>query len=157
NCLMSWVVVVFIFQLGNAQDLGSFRSQKPFEWRGNFQAGSFSSIRNTNEPGTDPFSWYVNANASLSFYGVTVPFSVAYRDRRSNFYRPYTRFSLSPYYIWARIYLGHSQMHFNPYAISGMSVFGAGVELNPGKFRFSVLNGTVQNPKIAVDPVANIS
>src|SRR5690606_27106222 len=88
---------------------------------------------------------------------VTVPLSIAYRDRRSNFYHPFTRFSLSPYYKWARLYLGHSQMHFNTYALSGMAVFGVGAELNPGKFRFSVINGKVQNPKIALDSISTIT
>ncbi len=141
----------------HAQDLATIREQKPFAWTSSVQTGT--AIYHRDGPGafSAPFSWYLNGNLRLSFYGMHIPANFSIRNQFYNYTVPFTRFGIQPSYKWIKLYAGHNQIFYSPYTLAGMTMLGAGVELTPGKWRVGAMSGVVQNPKTVVDSIAGIS
>ncbi|MEL6392734.1 MAG: hypothetical protein AAFR97_08260, partial [Bacteroidota bacterium] len=95
----------------------------------------------------EPFGYSLQASATVSIYGLSVPFSLTYRSNRfATGYRfPFNRYGLSPTFRWAKVHLGTRTMTFSPYTLAGRSFQGVGVELTPGKLRLSALRGRLEN------------
>ena len=155
-------VLLFLLFLAGAggaasQDFSGFTKVKPFDWSASINAGLTSVNSNSNKALYSPFAYSFGINSSLSVYGFDLPFSFIFRDRQASYGASFSRFSLSPSYKWAKLYLGHSQLEYNKYLLSGMQVYGVGVEINPGVFRFAVISGKVYNPKILSDTLTQHS
>ena len=88
-----------------------------------------------------PFSYVLSGNVNISIYGYSIPLSFVVSDRNSQFRQPFNQFGLSPKYKWATLHLGYRNIRFSPYVLNGHTIYGAGVELNPGKLRFGVVYG----------------
>jgi len=50
-------------------------------------------------------------------------------------------FSFAPAWGWGRVYAGDFSTSFSEFALSGVSLYGGGIELFPGAFRFGVVAG----------------
>lgn len=133
------------------QDLSGFKKLKPFDWTASVNAGTTAVRNNANNSLYSPFAYSVGVNASISIYGFNLPLSFTYRDRQASYGASFSRFSLTPSYKWAKLYIGHSQVEYNRYLLSGMQIFGLGVDLTPGLFRLAVISGKVYNPKVVYD------
>jgi hypothetical protein len=133
-----------------SQELSNIKENKPFEWDGNLNLG-FNSFHSTQNNNYSANSFYIGAQLNFKIYGINMPFSMVYRDRSSNFDVPFSRFSFSPSYKWIKLHLGHNSINMNPYVLSGIQIYGAGLELNPGKLRFSIIKGEIKNTKLIVD------
>ncbi len=136
-----------------SQDIAEIKKQKPLDWRAGLSLGSNFSTTNTNVPTTSPFGYYINANASMSIYGVAIPLSFSYRNQQFNYSKPYFRLGISPSYKWARIYAGQNSLSFSPYTLAGVTFIGGGISLTPGKFRLTVMAGNLQNPRAILDSI----
>ncbi|HMS97911.1 MAG TPA: hypothetical protein PKA12_04160 [Saprospiraceae bacterium] len=147
-----FIFIIMLIPLGSStQDLTGFKKLKPIDWSASVNAGTTSVINNAKNSLYSPFAYSVGVNASLSIYGFNLPFSFTYRDRQASYGASFSRFSLTPTYKWAKLYIGHSQVEYNRYLLSGIQIFGLGVDLNPGLFRLAVITGMVYNPKVVFD------
>ncbi len=92
-----------------------------------------------------PFNWSFNANLNFDILGIKAPFSFNYSNGNSVYKLPSYRFvGVSPSYKWITLHFGDRSMNFSPYSLSGHNFFGTGIELKPGKFRFSAMYGRLK-------------
>ncbi len=77
---------------------------------------------------------------------VDLPFSftVGRYGSRLN-YPTFAQFGVSPRYKWMTLHLGYRNLTFSPYTLVGHTFLGAGIELNPGRFRFAAMYGRMRN------------
>ncbi|MEP7321711.1 MAG: hypothetical protein ABI761_07320 [Saprospiraceae bacterium] len=150
-----WPVVIMILIGSNVfcQDLSNIRKAKPFDWSSSLSMGSNFFNTTSSTPTSSPFGYYINANASMSIYGFSIPLSFSYRNQQFNYSKPYFRLGISPHYKWLRLYAGQNSISFSPYTLAGVTFNGGGISLTPGKFRLTVMAGNLQNPKAILDSI----
>ena len=135
-----------------AQDLEGIRTKKPFEIGGGISAFADGYFVEGIAPRSTPFNWRLTGSPTLTIYGITLPFYFNIGSQARNFTQPFNQFGVSPKYKWATVHLGWRNLTYSQYTLSGISFFGAGVELNPGKFRFSAMYGRF-NRAIRLDTI----
>ena len=131
-------------------------SGEPFSVTGNYGL----SLRSYNTDGEmvrqTPLSSTLYANATAKLYSITIPVSFILNNL-DNFSHPFhkeyfqgmlsnqrnrlSRIGISPYYKWIKVHAGHRYMNFSNYTLSNHNFLGAGIELTPGKLRFSAMAG----------------
>lgn len=145
--------LLLVTNISTGQDLNNIKSLKPFEWRAGVSLGSNFSQSTRSTPLTSPFGYYVNANASISIYGIALPISFSYRNQQFNYSKPYFRLGISPKYKWLQLYAGQNSLTFSPYTLAGVTFTGGGIALTPGKFRMTVMAGNLLNPRTILDSI----
>ena len=88
-----------------------------------------------------PFNYVISGSPVLSIYGMQIPVSFVIGKQQSNFTQPFNQFGMSPTYKWITVHAGYRSLVFSPYTLAGHTFLGAGLELNPGKFRFAAIYG----------------
>ena len=126
---------------GHTQDLGAIGSAKPISISGSFSSSNIFYSSWGAESRRDPFSYFLSGSLNLSVYGWSVPLSVNYSNQQTTFHQPFNQYGLSPTYKWATAHLGWRSMNFSSYTLAGHAFLGAGVELNPGKWRVAAMYG----------------
>lgn len=154
-------VLVLLITLGTntakGQDLAQIGKTKPVRMNGSLSLlGGPYFYSGDGSPRNQPFWWSANGALTLSIYGVQAPFSFTLSSQQRSYTQPFNRYGLSPYYKWARFHVGYRSMRFNPYTLSGLQFFGAGVELEPKGFRFAAFYGRFKKP-VAQDTLASIT
>ncbi|MEM9928294.1 MAG: hypothetical protein AAF840_00620 [Bacteroidota bacterium] len=92
----------------------------------------------------DPFQWTARARLNFNFLGVNAPFTFAFSDANQVFNLPsYTFTGISPRYKWATLHAGDRSLNLSRFTMSGISFRGAGIELEPGRFRFAAFSGVL--------------
>ncbi len=124
-----------------AQQLDNIEDQKPFNISGNVGLNLVAYNVSGIEKRMDPFGFVFSANAELSVYGFTMPFSIRYSDKKTDYTQPFNQFGLSPTYKWATAHIGYRNVSFSNFTLAGHNFLGGGLELNPGKFRFGFVYG----------------
>jgi len=124
-----------------AQDLEQIGKQKPVRLN-----GGLTVLANTYQvsgivPRSKPFLWSINGSPTLNIYGVTLPFYFNIGAQNRSFSQPFNQFGVSPKYKAITAHLGWRSMNFSQYTLGGIMMFGGGIELNPGKFRFAAMIG----------------
>ncbi len=135
-----------------SQNIEGLRSQDPFTLSGSLGASSvFYNIkgRETARPG---FSWMFVGNPVVSIYGITLPFSMTISDQNSHIRQPFNKIGVSPYYKWAKLHLGYRNPVFSQYTLGGHTIYGAGGEFSPGKFKIGLMHGRLYK-QINSDPL----
>ena len=131
---------------GVYQDLSNQIEKK--EWlkiSGGLSAASTFNYIHGLDRRFDPFGWRINANLNLNLFGINAPFFASFSDGNQLYKLPsYAFYGISPNYKWATVHLGDRSMNFSPYTFSGHNFFGTGLELKPGKFRFSTFYGRLK-------------
>ncbi len=148
------IVICFICGLWASlwgQDLSALNFKQPLKFNGGLSIGGSFYGANGTENRRSPGAWYVNGSSTLTVLGISVPFSFSLKDQRYSLSSPFNRVGLSPGYKWVRLHLGYRNMQFSPYTLAGHTFLGAGMELNPGKFRFAVMYGELLNPLSQID------
>lgn len=124
-----------------SQDLGNISSQKPLLLNGSVQLrGIYYNASGIADRQT-PYSYILSGNLNSSLYGISLPASFTFSEQERSFRQPFNQFGLSPHYKWITVHLGYRNINFSPYTLAGYTILGAGVELNPGKFRFGFMYG----------------
>jgi hypothetical protein len=126
----------------------------PFSISGNFGLNLRSYTANNIENRQSPFIWYLNSNLNVNIYKIRIPISAIVSTQNQTVSHPFhqetidnlkrnrfTRIGASPYYKWVKMHFGHRSMNFSPLTMSNHVFFGAGLELNPGLFRFAGFYG----------------
>lgn len=138
-----------------AQDLENLKSVKPVTFRGALNTG----FQAYHVYGIDPRSanpmWNVSGSASLGLYGFDIPMSFTVGRQGNNVsYPAFKQFGASPHYKWLTVHGGWRNMNFSPYTLAGHTFLGAGIELNPGKFRFAAMYGRFRQAREVQDTAA---
>lgn len=126
-----------------AQDLSDLKNVKPFAISGSIGLNSsFYSVSGIPERQA-PFAYGINANATITVYGISMPFSFAWfnNNKKGSFSQPFNRFGISPTYKWLTVHLGYRNLSFSEFTLNGYTFLGAGVEAKPGKFRLGAVYG----------------
>lgn len=118
------------------------------EWvkiSGGIRATTLGNFMHGIDRRADPFSFRLNANLNFDILGIKAPFSASFSDGNKVYKLPsYAFYGISPSYKWIKLHLGDRSMEFSPYTLSGHNFFGAGMEMSPGKFRFSAMKGKLK-------------
>ncbi len=100
----------------------------------------------------DPFIWRLSANLNFDFMGISAPFAANYSSgntlysfRFPSYKLPSYQFvGISPTYKWITLHFGTRSMNFSDYTLANHSFNGVGIELKPGRFRFSAMTGRLR-------------
>lgn len=104
--------------------------------------GFFKSTRN---PGRMPGGYYrISGNPRLRYGKWDIPLKFQFGNFEDRLLQPFNKIGISPSYKWITIHAGHQQLDFSPFVYQNHLIFGAGLELNPGKFRFAALYGELK-------------
>lgn len=145
-----------------AQDLGQLGQESPVRFNAGVQARIGFYRVNGIDPRRTPFFWSLSGTPTATLQGIQLPFMVVLSDQQRSFQQPFNQFGMSPYYKWVKLHLGYRDVSFSKFTLAGHRALMAGVELNPGKFRFGFIYGrfrkAVQQDTTAVyDPEKYIS
>ena len=113
-------------------------------WAGSGTIGLNTSFYNASgiPERQSPLSYGINANATLTLYGISMPFSFTwYSNQKAGFRQPFNQFGISPTYKWLTVHLGYRHVSFSEFTLNGYTFLGAGVEARPGKFRLGAVYG----------------
>jgi hypothetical protein len=124
-----------------AQDISSFAKQAPFAFNGNLQLRGVYYTATGIPSNRQPYSYILAGNPTISIYGFAIPISFTVSEQERSFRQPFNQFGLSPRYKWLTVHLGYRSISFSPYTLAGYTMYGAGVELNPGKLRLGFMYG----------------
>ena len=136
-------LIAFLFTAPGlrSQDLANLKNTKPLTIKGSIGAKmNFYDVSGISSR-QDPFAYGFDANATLSFYGINMPFSFTWYNRNKNYSHPFNQFGLNPTYKWITGHLGYSSVSFSEFTLNGYTFLGAGVELSPGKWRLGAIYG----------------
>lgn len=136
------LLVCFLAYKAQAQDLENLKKAKPITFRGNLSTAlQFYKVYGIDPRSTNP-QWNLNGNATLGIYGMDVPISFTIGRQGNNIQYPvFKQFGASPHWRWITLHGGYRNLFFSPYTLAGHSFLGGGLELRPGKFRFSAMSG----------------
>jgi len=128
-----------------SQELSTILEQKPFTYSGSMNVNQSATYRNVSYASTNPYSIFLNGNATLNFYGISFPFSFSYSNQQVNYSQPFNfnQFGAQPSYKWIKAYIGYNSMSFSPYSLNGHQFLGGGIELTPPDLglKFSLMYG----------------
>jgi hypothetical protein len=155
--LLFIIGICCIHSVAYAQDIENIADEKPFVLSGAFTLyGSHYHVDGIPSRRKD-FSWYLTGNPNFRIYGIDIPFNFTVSEQERSFRQPFNQFSITPSYKWIKLYLGYTNITWSPFTWAGQTALGAGVELNPGKFRFGFLYGrlnrAVEEDLISTEPV----
>lgn len=156
----SWLFLVFYIFLIDpqfAQSQPASKKKKKENWfrknvslNGGFGANFLYYNAWGIPPRVRPGTWMLNGNVSLRIGQFNLPIGFLFTEQERRFLQPFNQYGLSPTYKWITIHLGYRSIAFSPYTLSGVLFWGAGVEINPGKLKFSAMYGRL-NRAVAED------
>lgn len=146
--LVIFVLVFNIFSLTFSQNVENIAKQKPFALSGGLTTTSNLYFTSDTNSTRDPWTYLIAGNFDVSVYGINMPFSFMYSNQNFEYAQPFNRVGLSPEYKWIKLHLGYRSLTQSSFTLSGHSFLGAGIELNPGKLRFSAIYGRFKKKTI---------
>lgn len=139
-----------------AQDIAQVVQSKPVRINGSIDARMQFYSSTGPAYGYLPFNYVVSGSPVLTLYGYQVPFSFIIGKQQSGFGQPFNQFGLSPTYKWITVHLGYRNLTYSPFTLAGYSFLGAGIDLHPGKLRFSAMYGRFNKASL-LDTSAGLS
>ncbi len=124
-----------------AQQIDNIRNEKPFTFHGSLANNLILYHTSDTVARRQPVTYVMAGNFNASVYGINLPFSFTLSDQQRDYSQPFNQFGLSPSYKWITVHAGFRNLRFSDFTLSGHTFAGVGIELTPGKFRFSLVNG----------------
>ncbi len=95
------------------------------------------------------FSMPISMAIPTGQYGVVLPSvpkipNAPFKNFKVLVKNPLNRIGIAPKYKWCQVLLGSQIPQYSELSVGDLAVFGAGINLTPGKFRFSCFVGTSQ-------------
>lgn len=87
------------------------------------------------------FAWNTYGNFTLRSKTLTIPASFVINQYDGSRSPAYVQYGISPGNKWAKLHFGYRYIPLSPIIFEGQSFRGAGLELNPGLFRFAAFYG----------------
>lgn len=149
------LLLTLILQKGVAQDLSNISLKGAPSLSGNVRVGSFfyNNFR-AGEPTYAPLGYNLSGGLNFSWNGINVPVSFSFNHQNGQISSPFNLYGASPYYKWIKLHVGFRSLNYGPYVFSGKAFRGIGIELTPGKFRFSAFRGSIRNILAIDDPIS---
>ena len=146
----------------HAQSLSDLKSTKPFAVNGSLGLNTAFYNASGIPDRQTPFAFGVNANATLTVYGISMPFSFTwYSNEKAGFRQPFNQFGISPTWKWLTLHLGYRNVSFSEFTLNGHTFLGAGLEARPGKFRlagvYGKFNETSQYDLLMADSIPKLT
>lgn len=141
NTLFILVAYIILPHSVVSQQLDNIRNEKPVTFHGSVGANFIGYNSSGIEDRMNPFMMVFTGNATLSVYGINMPFSFRFSDKKAAYTQPFNQFGLSPSYKWLTVHGGYRNIRFSDFTLAGHTFLGGGIELNPGKFRFGAIYG----------------
>lgn len=139
--------IILIANSAISQDIEAIKEAKPFQWSGAIGTSLISQPSRSALSSYRSLQYGVFGNLNMSFYEtLELPLSFNYTQSGLSVDKPFYQLGLSPRYKWLQLHLGHRNMFFSNYTLAGHTFLGAGIELNPGKFRFAAMTGRLKEP-----------
>ncbi len=135
-----------------SQDIGNIGNQKPVTFHGSIGLNLMAYAVEGIPARQLPFSYLLSANATANFHGIELPFSFVFSDKQRSYAQPFNQFGLSPRWKWITLHGGYRNVTFSEFTLAGHTFLGAGIELNPGIFRFGFVYGRFDR-KTTTSPV----
>ena len=132
------------------QSADNDKKPKPIRFDGGINLSSSIFNGSGNRVERNPFGWGISANATVTLYGWSVPFSLAYSKNNRTFSHPFVRYGVSPKYKSLKLHLGYRNLNFSNYAYTGIPIYGGGFEYKPKSFYVGFMMGRI-NQKINFD------
>ncbi|MEN1784429.1 MAG: hypothetical protein AAGF77_04740 [Bacteroidota bacterium] len=130
--------------ISNGQDLSRIGDSTAVKLSGGAGLRTIFYSSNGAQERRQPFTYVLSGNAALNVYQLNIPFSFTLSNQQFRFSQPFNEFGASPTYKWATVHLGFRNLNLSRFTLAGHQMLGAGVELNPGKFRFAAMYGRLQ-------------
>lgn len=128
------LLLALLVGLGLAIDKPSFGLD--FAVGGDYEHNSDSSLG--RRPATD---YWGALNGSVSWWLLSAGLTLRYSTDDQFTAQRVNDFSFTPAWNWGRVYVGDFSTSFSEFTLSGVSLYGGGLELFPGTFRFGVVAG----------------
>ena len=143
------LLLIFLLHINGpvlAQQTENTEKKKAFSVYGSLNVGGF--MYQSNGPGIRPQPYGYSLGAALNFriYDIHIPFFASFNEQGSAFQHPFNRYGLSPQYKWIKAHLGWRSMQMSEFTLYNTTFLGAGIELNPKKFRFGFMYGQMKAP-----------
>jgi len=158
---ISFIIACFLIaSVASAQDLDNLHALKPFVANGSAQLRGIYDHTSGTTADRVPFSYIFSGNLNFNIYGISMPASFSISERDRSFRQPFNQFGISPHYKWVTVHLGYRNIDFSPYTLAGYTMYGAGVELTPGKLRLGFMYGrlnratTLDTTSLSLVPVS---
>lgn len=137
--LLSYIIVI-------GQDLSNIKNAPAVKITGNLN-GAFNYTL-SNASNIPPIGYNTGVNINFNFFNaVNIPLNFAYSSYGSSFNTiSINRFGISPSYKSLMVHAGHRSYVLSPYLMTGMTVFGGGIEFTPAKFNLLAFYGKVSDP-----------
>jgi len=149
------ILLLCLWQFASAQDLSSVSLKEPPNISGNIRLGTFFYNNfGTGAPTYSPLGYNIAGGLNFSWQGINVPVTFSFNQQNGQISSPFNLYGASPYYKWIKLHVGFRSMNYGPYVFSGKAFRGLGIELTPGKFRFSAFRGSIRNILAVEDPIA---
>lgn len=129
----------------HGQDIQEMVKSKPFSIKGAVYGNGEYINSDRYSIKNNLFLYSVGASLNCRIYGVSVPFSLVYSNRKARFNQPFQRIGLSPKYKWITVHGGYRNVYFSDFTLAGRTVLGYGLVLTPGKWKIGWMQGKVQN------------
>jgi hypothetical protein len=88
-----------------------------------------------------PQAWNFTLNGSLNWTFLNLGLNLMYNSDDRFTSQRINQINLNPSWKWGRIYTGDFATTMTPLTLSGVTLYGGGIELFPGSFRFAALAG----------------
>jgi hypothetical protein len=137
----SMLTFYFLALVSIAQNLDQINQEKWFMINGNIGAQTTIYSVSGIPARRVPLSWLTSGNINLTVKGLSLPFSFQVSEQNRDFRQPFNQFGLSPHYKWLTVHAGYRSLNFSKYTLGGHVFLGAGIEMNPRKFRFGFIYG----------------
>ncbi len=144
-------LVLILPVLSQAQDLDQIDKSDAIKVSGNLSAGTFLYFSKGIENRQSPYGYSLTGRVNINIMGVDLPFYASINDQKTNFNQPFSRFGVSPKYKWVQLHGGWRTMNFSQFTLSNMNFLGGGIDLTPGKFRFSAMHGLLKQSTLLGD------
>ncbi|MGC4057098.1 MAG: hypothetical protein QM743_03125 [Chitinophagaceae bacterium] len=146
NLRKAAILKVFLLSLvpatGSGQDFSDgFSNKKAITYSGVLDIRGIGYAVSGIAPRRSPLSYIISGNATVTVKGLALPFSFQFSEQQRDFRQPFNQFGVSPTYKWIRVHLGYRSLSYSRYTLDGHQFLGAGIDLTPGKFRFSAMWG----------------
>ncbi len=143
--LLILISIVFPFSESiYSQNIENISKQKPFSINGGVGLSYTSTITNDSNRIPMPSYWGTNINMNVSIYGIRIPLTAVYTNGKLTLANSFNQFGISPSYKWITLHAGYRQFSYSPFTVSGQTIFGGGLELNPWKLRLGFFTGRLR-------------
>jgi hypothetical protein len=148
-------LLLFLPLPGLSQDVEMMATSKPLSISGTVDIRGIAYSVKGIDPRRSPYLFLLSGSPVISVYGISIPLYFSFSEQEKSFRQPFNQFGLSPSYKWITLHGGYRNLNFSPYTLAGHTMLGAGVEVNPGKWRLGFMSGRL-NRATTVDTTTGI-